>query len=629
MKKSFMFAALAALLLGCKPQPIVTSLPATQNSATADHRSEELPMAVDSLRKLAGGVSAESLKRTFFYFNQWIASYEPAKASWQPDKLIDRLPQALKGTPGLERLAKNRFEKEDLSPLLATMKDDPPLQLSPGSLAFMQTLQDDNLWLNDLAYLQQTLWLHDIAQRVSRQPSPPHLKPWLKEMETSLGLPEAEQLAAAERMFDWTIRNIQLDVLPPPPPPPVATVDSNGQETRPVSPALRGEVGPGYGQLPVQTLLYGHGDAHERARIFIQLCRQAGIDALMLGLEDRNSPTPRPWIPAALIGGKLFLFDTELGVPVPGPEGKGIATLEQVLADPGVLKQLDVEGHAYPIGEKDITFMHGLIDAEPAALSRRMLLLQAALPRQSRLILSVQPNQLETKLAKVKKIDRVSLWRVPFDAVLYQIGQFQKLQRDDVAWREYSRHQNVFHPARPLSQARNMHLQGRLVDVEKEAGARTLYLNCRQPSREIDALENSPFFRASVGLGINPEAKPDEKKQAEEMIASMAALARTQKQHATYWLGLSYYEEGNLNTTLSFLGKHTISVSPPSPWEGGARYNLARCYEDLGELALARQWLQSDKSSPQQVGNQLRAKWLAQKQPEAAAKSTETASSTP
>ena len=95
------------------------------------------------------------------------------------------------------------------------------------------------------------------------------------------------------------------------------------------------------------------------------------------------------------------------------------------------------------------------------------------------------------------------------------------------------------------------------------------------------------------------------------MLEYWTRKLQTEKQHATYWLGLSYYEEGNLNTTLTFLGQRTISAATQSPWESGARYNLARCYEDLGQLELARQWLESDKDSPQRTGNLLRAKWLA------------------
>jgi tetratricopeptide (TPR) repeat protein len=596
--------AIALALPGCRTESPTTSpaAAAPPTTAAASQGADELSLAVDSLRKLAEGASAESMKRTYFYFNQWLASYEPAKAAWQPDKALEHLPLALRQTPGLDRLNRPRFEKENLAPIQAALR-----------LADLAPMQQ-GLWLNDMAYFQQTLWLHDIAERVRRQSPPPELKSWLKQLEQSAGLPEAEQLTAAERLFDWTIRNLQLDPLPPMPKPPVATVDPTTNERRdPVSPAQSGELGPGYGHLPVQILLYGHGDAHERARIFIQLCRQAGIDAVMLGLIDDASPIPRPWVPAALIGGQLYLFDTALGVPIPGLEGKGIATLDQVAKQPDLLKALDVEGQPpYPVGEKDLKAVIALIDAEPAALSKRMQHLQAAMPRRARLVLSVQPSQLEARLReKNKSLSTVALWRAPFEAILYQVGRLPLLARDPAAAEEFDRVQNIFSPGRPLLPARNLHLQGKFADGEKEVGARTLYIQCRRPDREIDALQNSSFFRAAVGLQDNPKAKPEERKAMLERITTMV---RTEKQHATYWLGLSYYEEGNFSTTLEFLGQRTIGVSPPSPWDAGARYNLARCYEDLGQLDLARQWLESDKDSPQRTGNLLRARWLKARQ---------------
>jgi hypothetical protein len=177
-------------------------------------------------------------------------------------------------------------------------------------------------------------------------------------------------------------------------------------------------------------LLYGHGDAHERARVFILLCRQAGIDAVMLGLLEEQSPTPRGWAPAVLVAGKLYLFDTVLGLPVPGPQGEGIATLGEVAKQPELLQELNVEGTEYPVGADALKAVVAMIDAEPAALSRRMQLLQAAMPAASRLVLAAQPSQLEPKLQATKLLVRVILWRVPFDAVLYQVGHQEAARTD-------------------------------------------------------------------------------------------------------------------------------------------------------------------------------------------------------
>ena len=46
------------------------------------------------------------------------------------------------------------------------------------------------------------------------------------------------------------------------------------------------------------------------------------------------------------------------------------------------------------------------------------------------------------------------------------------------------------------------------------------------------------------------------------------------------------------------------------PADHRSRMLAARCYEQLGQFDLARQWLESDKESPQRHGNLLRARML-------------------
>jgi hypothetical protein len=569
---------LTALLLlpGCQPRVATGPPPAAKAS---DRTSSDLRLALDALRKLAEGADAHPAQRTIFYLNQWLSAYEPAAAEWKEDRLLERLPRALRNTPGLERLPKLQFSSDDI------------------------------------AYLQQALWLHDIAIRARQEPSPAALKTWLKGVEASVGLPEAEQLAAAERLFDWTVRNLQLDALPPPPK--AASATAGGAAEDPISPALQGELGPGYGHLPLQLLLYGHADAHERGRIFILLCRQVGIDAMMLGIKDKAAVAPRAWTPAVLVGGQLYLFETSLALPIPGPDGKGIATLDQVIADPKLLRQLDVEGLAYPLSGEDFksgdqSNVFALIDAEPAALSRRMQLLQAALPTASRFALAVQPRAIGVKLQTSKSIpsDNVNLWQVPFEAHLYQYGFHQALAQypNSPAAVEFNRLTAVFASERPLTKARNLHLQGRFENEDEKKAARALYMECRPPDNEMDKMLTSEFFRKSVGLD---QALPTDPAQQKAYLDHFIAIARLGKFNATYWLALTYYESGKYETAIEWLGQRTVQAVPPSPWTPGARYNLARSYEQLGKMELARQWLLSDADSPQRAGNLLRAKMLA------------------
>ena len=74
-----------------------------------------------------------------------------------------------------------------------------------------------------------------------------------------------EQLLVAERLFDWTVRNIQLDPLLPyvieATAGPTATKPGDPAAAPAVPPYLRGIPGPGYQREPWLTLVMGHGDS--------------------------------------------------------------------------------------------------------------------------------------------------------------------------------------------------------------------------------------------------------------------------------------------------------------------------------------------------------------------------------
>jgi tetratricopeptide (TPR) repeat protein len=574
-------ALVIAFAAGCTTN---TELAQTTKASTPTNAgAENLTLALDSLRKLSEADDYQPAQRTIFYLNQWLSAEPAAAGAWEPDRLIRSLPRALRELPTADP------QKPDDQPWI---KD----------LSKLQFHGDD---LDEIQYLQQNQWLHDVAEHVRREPPTPRLKPWLKEIEASVGLPEAEQLATAERLLDWTTRNIQLDSLPPMPKEPLATAGT----PEAALPSARGEIGPGYGHTPLEILLYGHGDAQERARIFILLCRQVGIDAVMLAFPEEQSTSRRGWLPAALIGGKLYLFDTALGLPIPGAEGKGIATLDQVRKDLAILRQLDVKGVGeYPVTPSD--FKQGiwaLIDAEPPALSRRMALLSASMPSATKLALATQPSQIEAAMRKSNSIDGVSLWRVPFDALMYRVGREQRAGNDQHLAAQLTLMRFLFQPDRPLLKGRNLHLQGRFENEDRKAGARSLYLQCRKSDREIDALVTNEFYRKMAGI---ERQLPENPQQREAAIKAISDVARLEKFYATFWLGLTYFEAGRYDAAIEWLGERTVQVSPPSPWTPAARYNLSRCYEQLGKLDLARQWLESDKDSPQRLGNMVRARML-------------------
>ena len=196
----------------------------------------------------------------------------------------------------------------------------------------------------------------------------------------------------AERLFDWTIRNIQL------------TADTPGDDNL----ASR--------HKPYQTLISGRGTAEERAWVFLLLARQQGLDVVPLGLEDPATKKVRPWLSALALGDDLYLFDCRLGLPIPGPTPGSIATLAQLTADPQLLRNLDLDAeHPYPVTAEDLQHVVAFVEGSPASLSYRMALVESRLAGKHKMALTSPGTKLAQRIQKLPGIQDVRLWKLPFD----------------------------------------------------------------------------------------------------------------------------------------------------------------------------------------------------------------------
>ena len=569
------FVALAAG--GCSVDPN-ENISQTQTGSDIVQPVDDLTLATGALESIPSAPDNQTAERSLYYFNKWVRDQDEVSIDDKLDPLLDNLPPSYR-----------------IDELKAALR--------------LRSISE-----SDIYYLLECSWLRDVASRVSKQPIGSDFQPWLAEVEQSLGIDDAEKLALAYRLFDWTIRNIQLDPMPPQPAPPKATTETNDPASvRASLPGpLRGEIGPGYGHLPWQTLLFGHGDAWERSRIFILLTRQAGLDAVVLAVpETQGTGGYRPWIAALLLRGQLYLFDAALGSPIPGPGGKGIATLEQVVAEPGLLRALDLPGAApYPIGTDDLSAVSALIDAELPSLSVRMRLLEPAIVDKRKMKLTCNPSELKQRLLKCKHISSAWLWRVAVEAELYQVTLSFVLREDPVRMEKHARETGLFVPSQPLLHARHLHLQGKFEtppEEEHEHGARERYFRLRPSDKEIEALDD---IEGREALGVGAMILPTDPAQKKAILERLMAMTRTGKHHATYWIGLTHYETGNYVVAVEWLRERVIADAPDSPWQHGARYNLGRCYEALGRWQEARETYLSD-DSPQRHGNLLRAAAIA------------------
>ncbi|MDZ7620632.1 MAG: tetratricopeptide repeat protein, partial [Patescibacteria group bacterium] len=434
--------------------------------------------------------------------------------------------------------------------------DTLPPQLA--ALPVLEELDSTRLPRHDGAMLQQAVWLRNIAR-------------WARGE-------KVDELSRAMHLFDWVVRNTQPDPL-----------EAGSAESG--SPAL--------GRFPWETLLLGHGGVLERAWVYIELLRQEGIDAAMLGLSPReDSGAGGAWAIGVLIGGEIYLFDPVLGLPVPGPNGmvRGEdgrpqirpATLAEAAADPAILRRLDLdETTPYPVEPEDLDGVVALIVADPSALSRRMKMVESQLVGDQKLVLTVDAAAQGERFAAVPRVTGVRLWAYPYVTIAQQaaLGDHPELIRARVM--EMAPF-HVGHDA-PLWKGRVLHFKGRFVGEES---ATQYYQAARPANSQLDQF--AAFFYEAMKA-----AQPGADDAAiHEAAAQRAAIERPVfargKQDASYWLGLMAYEQGAYDAALDYLAKRTLDASPDGPWTHGARYNLARTYEATGELDKAVSQLASD-----------------------------------
>ncbi|MCG8450498.1 MAG: tetratricopeptide repeat protein [Pirellulales bacterium] len=443
--------------------------------------------------------------------NQWLRNLPQDDATWEASPLLTTLPAELRETKYLQNF------------------------LTPAALRtglFEPT---------DPRLLQQAIWLRDIAQ-------------WAK----GDGLTD---LDAAQALFDWTVRNIQLD-------------DPQGS---------------GVVHRPWQALMYGHGTAAQRAWVFAELCRQQQLDVVMLSFAADGEQVPRRWLPALLSAGKLYLFDAQLGLPLPGKEPGSVATLSDVTADPLLLRALDLdEDRTYPLAAKELQHVEAYCIASPLQLSRRAALLQKELTGENFAIVAANIQRITAALQQNQHLAEVRLWPQPFQAFLEERAM-TKVQRQQAARRFLA-----FAQRPRLWKARVLHFQGtKEIPVDQR----------NDPLAEPDR-----GHEKATALYVDPRIRPpkvllDRIEPAKQMIYNRV------KADASYWQGLLRYDLGDYKVAVNWLKDMTLQANPDGPWTAGARYNLARAYQATGQIEEAIELLTAD-DSPQSYGNALRARRL-------------------
>ncbi len=476
-------------------------------------------VAMENLEHVEEYHSGEMLVQVVERLNQWIRTEDPIPG-WKPDPMLDSLPQALRAIPEVQDVGELEFRRED------------------G------------------LRLQTATWIRDIV-RWSRGES-------------------RDELSQARKLFDWTVRNVQLQPAP-------ARADDPLARVR---------------RVPWETLMLGEGSPTDRAWVFILLARELGIDAGVIGLVeagDGSDDRVNTWAVGVRIGEDVFVFDAALGLPIPGPGGVRLgpdgqldvapATLRQLGDAPALLRRLDLSpDRIYPVKSEDLAGAVVLLEASPSELSMRMQMVEDRLTGRERMVLTAHPSQAAEAWKAVEGLQPARLWTWPFLTVYQRLElrsnpEFERRQAVAFAPFEIGRNKSLY-------RGRIAHLRGRLTGEE---GASRLYQQARPSGAELNA---------ALADGVVRRLEGD--------------LYLIAKHHASYWLGLVCFELANYPAAIDYFATRTREALPEglNPWKYGTQYNLARSLEAKGDYARAIQTYQSDAEAPGYHGNALRARWL-------------------
>jgi hypothetical protein len=494
-----------------------------------------------------------------------------------PDSLVEsavQVLQASKRSPTAHHLAAQRLNQylakaqatgeSPIGQLSADVKNSLSGRLTPQQIQLIESKQFDR---PDAIHLEGCFLLRDAVVQIIEG--------------------KRDKMSKALAVFDWVIRNVQLV------PEESATV--------PLAPPI--------------TILLGRGNQSERAWTFMELLRQAEIESVMLAYLDKSPDGKQavvvPWLPAAVWNDSLYLFDTVLGLPVPGPGDRPVATLEQIAAEPSLLDQLSPDAaHPYRVRPEAMKNIIVLLESTPFFWAPRMRFLQDSLSGERHTVLW---SDLVGLASEVR--------RATSDATHQELWALPKTINEMSFTREYSEKilGNRDNPIGILTtyqffscaEARTAHLQGKWTE------AIPLYMANRvQFEQWVSSERNQTGMRATVAnaLGADaarPEVAKDLAPQLAVKVASQVSeLYDSIREDCTYFLGVAKFEQQDYKASTNWMAKSYLEKYSDGRWTSSARYHLGRCAEAQHDIARAIEYYTMQDDSPQTAGNLIRARRL-------------------
>lgn len=505
------------------------------------------------------------------------------------------------------------------------------------SLAAAKQVGELNFANTDAWYLQQSYWLRTVANRVTEskdlapfelyrlgagvevsQDSEDPVEKLVGALHSGLNEAQVETLTKSLKVFDWIVRNIQL----------LPAADPNDSDDQALNdsdagPAAAGIKGLGYQRYPWQTLLYGRGDYVERASLFVLMLRQLEIESVVLAVSDGDQDeseesSPTPWVAAVKVGSELYLFDTRLGLPIPGKKLGQVATLSDVRSDASLLKSLDLtveesldDDTEYWVGEDDVKELIGFIYVSPEEVSKRMSALEARLIGDDRLLLVGKPGRTASEL-KIENVDPKP-WGVAF-----QTHQFRQAVRDAIAKSSFddelaSRLRWHFSDEAYIDQftryrtSRARFFAGSFDLQERGYNAIESFQHLMYRDELIDELGADMKLQRQLGI-LKTEGQSAGEYQAQ--LASVQSQMRLVRRDAGFFLAQTHFDNGSISTAANWLERLRLKEDAKR-WSAGIEYLLGRASEGRTDYNSAVE-VYRESEGVQKHGNLIRARLLKQ-----------------
>ncbi len=270
--------------------------------------------------------------------------------------------------------------------LLPSVREELRQQLALTE-ADLDEIEHPSFTLFDGIHLEQAFLLRDAAYSLLPRPKPGTRR-------------KPEEEAAA--LFDWVMRQVRIDSFP-------------DIELDAVKPQVAPQLGLRRGIIPPLG----------RALLFLGLVEQMGHDACLLSFPIQPNKPPRYWACGVLgSGNRIYLFDPRLGLPLPGPNDEGVATLESLtVKDSPVLRPLDLgEGGRYDVTPEMAAAAELHLTPSLSALAPRMRYLEKEG--------LVQGGKLAADPAASAERFRVALKAIGHTGIVKPAGWAVRVQRD-------------------------------------------------------------------------------------------------------------------------------------------------------------------------------------------------------